>query len=151
VNKEKFLSSIATLGPVGHIPFAPGTMGSAVSALLLLFIKPSDFVIIFSCSILFIAGVYAANTAEVFFGQKDSSKIIIDEFVALPLCLVFIEKTPLSITLGFFAFRFFDILKPFPIRQIEGAFSGGLSVMLDDVLAAVYANIVVHIVYNLMR
>ncbi len=126
-------------------------MGSAVSALLVFLIKPSDFIIIFSCIILFFTGVYASAVAEKVFGEKDSSRIIIDEFVAIPLCLVFVEKTLPAVTLGFFIFRFFDILKPFPIRRIEGALSGGLSVMLDDVLAAVYTNITVHIVYNLMK
>ncbi|RMG74030.1 MAG: phosphatidylglycerophosphatase A [Nitrospirae bacterium] len=101
--------------------------------------------------VLFLAGFYSSTVTEKYFREKDSSRIVIDEFVALPLCLLFIEKTAVTIALGFFVFRFFDILKPFPIRRIETALSAGLSVMLDDTLAAVYANIVVHIVYNLVR
>lgn len=149
VNKEKLLTHLATLGPAGYFPFAPGTMGSAVSALLLYLLRPSDQIIVFSFIILFFTGTYASRAAEEFFGQKDSPRIIIDEFVALPLGLLFIKKTLLSITLGFFLFRVFDILKPFPIRRIENSLSGGLSVMLDDVLAAFYTNIALHMVYNL--
>ncbi len=151
MKNPKLFTHLSTLGPIGHIPFAPGTMGTAVSALLVFLIRPSDPLLILSCTVLFFAGIHASSVAEEFFGEKDSSRIVIDEFVALPLCLVFIEKTALSIILAFIVFRFFDILKPFPIRRIESSLSGGFSVMLDDVLAAVYTNITVHMVYNLVR
>jgi phosphatidylglycerophosphatase A len=61
--------------------------------------------------------------------------------------MLWVPKTTRSILIGFFLFRFFDILKPFPIRRLEKGLRGGYGVVLDDVLAGIYANIVLHLIY----
>jgi phosphatidylglycerophosphatase A len=62
------------------------------------------------------------------------------------ITMLWVPKTILFITIGFFLFRFFDILKPFPIRHLEKRFKGGFGIVLDDVAAGVYANIVLHLI-----
>ena len=90
-------------------------------------------------------GSFAATSAERAFAQKDSSKIIIDEFAGFymaTLCLP--HRLPLLIA-TFILFRLFDILKPLMIRKLEKTLSYGIGVMADDILAGIYANMVVQV------
>jgi phosphatidylglycerophosphatase A len=64
--------------------------------------------------------------------------------------MLWVPRTIRFVIIGFFLFRFFDILKPFPIRRLERGFKGGFGVVLDDVVAGVYANIVLRLFYRLM-
>jgi phosphatidylglycerophosphatase A len=87
-------------------------------------------------------GTIASDRAEGIFDEKDSSFIVIDEATGFLVTIAFHSITPLLILIGFVLFRFFDILKPFPIRQTETKLPGGLGVMFDDIIAGVYANII---------
>ena len=104
----------------------------------------SDFAI---SIVLFIIGVPASTIVERFEG-KDSGKIVIDEISGQLLTLVFIPFTGVNIILGFILFRIFDIWKPYPIN-VSQRLPKGWGVMIDDVLAAVYANVLLQI-FNLM-
>jgi len=83
------------------------------------------------------------------FRKKDDPRIVIDEVMGFLITMLWLPKTILFIILGFFLFRFFDILKPFPIRQWERKLKGGIGVVLDDVMAAIYANIILHLISSL--
>jgi len=96
-----------------------------------------------------LVGTWAASRAEKLAGRKDASIVVIDEvagqllsFVFLPL--YFIGLAPIVI-IGFVAFRFFDIVKPYPARKFE-ALSGGLGIMADDLVAGAYAALVVAVI-----
>jgi phosphatidylglycerophosphatase A len=141
---DKLYKSIATLGFIGYLPAAPGTWGSAVSLLLIIFLKPDDLWLLLLLVLLFVLGVLCSDNAEKSLG-KDNTHIIIDEFCGYLVSVLFIPQNTEYLLAAFFLFRFFDILKPPPIRRFEIAIPGGLGIMVDDVLAGVYANICLQI------
>ncbi len=71
---------------------------------------------------------------------------MIDEMMGFLITMLWIPKTTRLVIIGFFLFRFFDILKPFPIRHLERRLKGGFGVVLDDVLAGIYSNIILQII-----
>jgi phosphatidylglycerophosphatase A len=136
------LTFIATIGFLGYIPFAPGTLGSlfALALFLLTDLSPyAHFNVIIAGTLL---GTYASTVAEKRLNEKDSKKIIIDEFIGFYVSVFYLPKT-LGILIGaFLLFRFFDILKPLFISKLEKTLSNGLGIMADDILAGIYTNIV---------
>lgn len=89
-------------------------------------------------------GIYTGNQVEPEWG-KDSYRVVIDEVAGQLVTLLFVPIIPLNLVVGLILFRFFDITKPLFIRKMEDL-PGGTGVMMDDVLAGVYANIVLHLV-----
>ena len=133
---------IATVGYCGYFPFAPGTVGSAAGLLFyaLVWWTRSPIVEVAMIAALFAAGVWAGTTAERYFGGVDPGPIVIDEVVGMLITLAFIPVGWSGALAGFFLFRVFDVIKPFPAGRLE-ALHGGLGVMADDAMAAVYANL----------
>lgn len=142
---SSFLKHIATLGPVGYLPVAPGTWGSAAGAVFILSVPlpPSLQLIVVLAG--FAIGVVAAGAAEKVIGEQDSGHIIIDEFVGMIVSVLFLPQGIAWVVPAFFLFRAFDILKPFPIRQVESSLKGGIGVMTDDILAGIGANLVLQL------
>jgi phosphatidylglycerophosphatase A len=140
------LRHIATLGFIGYSPFAPGTLGSLVACVLFILIKPSLPVHIMMLLFLIPVGVISSHYAEILLKKKDSRHIVIDEFCGFLLAVLFLPPGALYILGAFFLFRFFDILKPFPIRTVEHLFRGGAGIMADDIVAALYTNVLLQIV-----
>ncbi|MBI4826725.1 MAG: phosphatidylglycerophosphatase A [Nitrospirae bacterium] len=146
---KKLPQHIATLGFVGFMPIAPGTWGTGAAAVLVYLLAymldmttiRGDWLLISIFIPLFILGVYAAGKSEKLLGKTDSGHIVIDEVCGYLITMLFLPKTLPWLIAGFFVFRLFDVVKPAPVRQVEKAVHGGLGVMLDDVLAAVYSNI----------
>lgn len=139
---------LATGFGCGYIPKIPGTIGSLITVLLY-WIFPVDLVFLLSISIiLFVIGVPTATLVERIEG-KDSGKIVIDEIVGQLLTFLFIPFTGLNLFLGFVFFRIFDIWKPYPINNSQNL-PNGWGVMIDDVLAAIYANFVLRIIVFFM-
>jgi phosphatidylglycerophosphatase A len=141
---------IATVGYCGYFPIAPGTVGSAAGLLVYLLVwwTQSAFVEVALIAGLFAAGVWAGTTSERYFGGIDPGPIVLDEVVGMLITLAFIPVGITGALIGFLLFRIFDVLKPFPARRLE-ALHGGLGVMADDAMAAIYANIVLRIVLYL--
>lgn len=126
----------------GYSPFASGTAGSVVGlavAWLLYCLGWPVYLLVTAA--LFAAGVYVSGLAEEIYRQKDSGRIVIDEIVGMLLTVAFVPFTPVNLVAGFLLFRVFDIVKPFPARRIDQRMGGGMGVMLDDVVAGIYANI----------
>ncbi|MDI6809693.1 MAG: phosphatidylglycerophosphatase A, partial [Candidatus Eisenbacteria bacterium] len=94
---------------------------------------------------LFFLSSWISERAEKFLGKRDDQRIVIDEIMGFFVAMLWVPKTALFIIIGFILFRFFDIVKPPPIRLVERA-RGGYGVVLDDVMAGVYANIILHII-----
>jgi len=139
---ESFALNVATIGPIGRLPLAPGTWGSLVSVLVLSwgFVwLPLPWRVPLLVG-LFFAGGLAANRAEAALGTKDPQCIVVDEVVGQLLALLPLTRmAPLELGLGFVLFRLFDMLKPWPVGASESWLPGGYGIMLDDILAGIYA------------
>ncbi len=145
---NRFLLILATGFGVGYSPLAPGTMGTLIAIPIYYFLStiPSP---IYETTLIafFFLSVWISENAEIFFGKKDDPRIVIDEMMGFLITMLWLPKTIFLVVAGFFLFRFFDILKPFPIRRIEKRWRGGYGVVLDDILAGIYANIILQLVY----
>lgn len=131
--------TIATFGFIGYLPYAPGTFGSASGLLLIMLLKPEDSVLLMIFIAVFLTGLFTSHNAEKHLG-KDSRHIVIDEFSGYLFSVLFVPKNAGYLLAAFILFRIFDILKPPPIRKIEKLVPGGAGIMLDDLIAALYAN-----------
>lgn len=129
----------------GLAPKAPGTFGSLVALPLFWLLMQANSSPVFLLTITisaFLLGIWACGLTGKHLGVADHGGMVWDEIVAMWLILIF---TPASITwwlVAFSLFRFFDILKPWPIRWFDQRFKSGLGVMFDDILAALYAVLV---------
>lgn len=130
----------------GFSPFASGTVGSAF-ALLFLFIPGFSawYVLLAASVVVFAVAVPYATKAEHVYGE-DPSMVVIDEVVGMWITLAspLLPVDWLYVVVGFFLFRFFDIIKPPPAKYFDRR-PGGFGIMADDVVAAIYANIVSHL------
>ncbi len=127
----------------GFLPKMPGTFASL--AALLIYMIPgfeNPVIMIFIVSLFFVIGVKTGNKFEEIYG-KDPSKCTIDEVTGMWLSLLFVPKYFPFVLGSFLLFRIFDIIKPFPARTVE-KIDGGLGIMLDDIIAAIYTLIVIH-------
>ncbi|MGH9315157.1 MAG: phosphatidylglycerophosphatase A family protein [Vicinamibacterales bacterium] len=133
---------LSTFVYVGYTPFAPGTVGSAAGLVVYALVAwtGSPVVEVAAIVVLFAAGVWAGTTAERYFGGIDPGPIVIDEVVGMLITLAFVPVGWSGALLGFVLFRAFDVVKPFPAARFE-RLHGGLGVMADDAMAAVYANL----------
>jgi phosphatidylglycerophosphatase A len=139
-----------TVGGLGLVPLIPGTVGTlaGVGLVYLATRYPGTDKILLGLACFFtIAGVPLANLAERVHG-KDPQSFVWDEvagYLVTMLAMPIQREPVLCVVGGFFAFRFFDILKPWPIRSIEQK-PGGISVIADDIVAGLYANAALHAV-----
>ncbi|MBL0732520.1 MAG: phosphatidylglycerophosphatase A [Desulfosarcina sp.] len=144
--KERIILFAASGCCAGYIPFAPGTMGSIVALPLPFFLSGINLYYTVPLILIFIIfSVVIADYAEKIINKKDPGVIVIDEIAGIIITFAGIPLNILTITAGFFIFRFFDILKPFPIRLIEKKIPGGAGIVLDDVAAGILSNIVLRI------
>ena len=130
----------------GYLPAVPGTWGSLVGLLLywpLQRLAPLPLVAtVFTLAIL---SCWIAGLAEKFLGAKDPGIIVIDEIAGIFFSLIFVPFSWKTAVAGFFLFRIFDIWKPFPARLIQDKLPGGWGVVGDDLMAGIYANLVLQI------
>ncbi len=140
--------ALATGFGLGYSPVAPGTFGAALGVAIYCALLPfrALHITIPAVSVaLFFAGVHLSSLAEDYFREKDCQRIVFDELASFPLSVVLISPTPLRLALAFVFNRVADILKPFPAGRIQ-RLKGGWGVMLDDTVAAVYANLLLRLV-----
>jgi phosphatidylglycerophosphatase A len=143
---------LATAGYAGYFPIAPGTVGTAVGLVVYALVAWMHSPLFEAALILvvFAVGVWAATTAEQYFGGIDPGPVVIDEVLGMLVTVAFIPVGWSGALLGFVLFRVFDVIKPFPARRFE-SLHGGLGVMADDAMAAIYANIVLRMVWALAQ
>jgi phosphatidylglycerophosphatase A len=138
------LALATTLG-VGFVPYAPGTFGSA-AGLLLWWLLPNSLVVqAAAIVIVFALGSWSANIAEHHFGASDPPPVVIDEVMGMWVTLLLNPVGWQGAVIGFLLFRLFDVIKPYPADRLEHL-HGGLGVMADDGMAAIYANIALRLV-----
>ena len=132
---------MATGFGAGYSPVAPGTVGTLVAIPLFILLSRWGVSGVLTGLIVMTAlGAFLASKMEQMTGTKDPGSVVIDEITGYLVTMLGSNPDPLYILAGFLLFRLFDILKPPPIRRIEKAVPGGAGIMLDDVLAGVYAN-----------
>jgi phosphatidylglycerophosphatase A len=129
---------IATVFGAGYSPVAPGTVGSAVAALLLWLIPFSRVGVVVFLVAVIIVGTWAAHIAERRLGGKDPGAIVIDEVAGMTLSVVLFPLTSAVLLGGFVLFRIFDVVKPPPAHASQ-RLTGGVGVMIDDLIAGLYA------------
>ena len=145
--RQPIIKFLASGFYTGYFPVAPGTIGSLVGILACFLLQDVPFTTYAIVVILtLIAGIYISGEAEKIYQTKDSSHIVIDEIAGIFFTFIYLPKGISFLLAGFVAFRFFDILKPFPIRLIDEKIKGGWGIMFDDVLAGIYANILIRLI-----
>lgn len=153
----RFVVGLATLGPIGSLP-APGTWGSVAGVAFYAVVfdrfntatRWSSFALLLALAV-FVA-IVTCGLAEVLLKRKDPGCVIIDEFVAMPIVFIGFRSVLqhpnhwwVWYLAGFGLFRFFDILKPLGISRLQ-SLKGGLGVVVDDLAAAAYACVTLHLV-----
>ena len=125
----------------GLAPFAPGTFGTLAGVPLVFLMGRLGTLQAVLFVLFFVAvSVWAADVSCRILARNDPSSVVVDEVAGFLLSLFLVPLTFGQICIGFFLFRLFDVLKPFPIRNLENL-RGGLGVVADDLLAGVYANL----------
>lgn len=130
----------------GTAPYAPGTFGTLLGLpLVYLLAGYPVWVYIVSTIVLTIAGIWICDRTSKDIGVHDHSGIVIDEVAGYLVTMFMVPVTLWTLILGFFVFRFFDVLKPWPINWLDRKVEGGLGIMVDDLLAGVYSLIVMQL------
>ena len=168
---KKFGLSILTLFGVGYFKYAPGTAASFITCIIYYILWIAKFSLhnhkIYLVCFLIIILIYSISIIDKlsqFLKKKDPKEIVIDEFIGqcIPLVAFLFRPEKFShlggqtnnyiliyILLSFILFRFFDILKPYPINIVDKKMKNGVGVMLDDIIAGIYSTIVIYIIYAL--
>jgi phosphatidylglycerophosphatase A len=141
---------LATCGYVGYAPVAPGTFGSAAGLAVFALVRASGSPLVEVATIvaLFAIGVWSGTEAEHHFGGVDPGPIVLDEVVGMLITLALIPVNITGAFVGFVVFRALDVFKPWPSGRFE-RLPGGLGVMADDGMAALYGNGVMRILVAL--
>jgi len=135
---------VATCAHVGYAPVAPGTFGSllALGFYYLIRRQQSNAIELGAIAVIVVIGLWSATEAEHHFGGIDPGPVVIDEVVGMLITLALHPVNFWGAVIGFFIFRVLDIVKPWPARRLE-LLPGGFGVVLDDVMAGIYGNLIV--------
>ncbi len=148
---NQLIMAIATGLYAGKIKKAPGTWGSLAAFVPWFFIKdvPLGSYLLILVAV-FILGFFVSGTAEKLLDSPDAGCIVIDEILGMFITLLAAPDNPAAWILGFVLFRIFDIFKPFPVSWFDQHIHGGIGIMMDDVIAGIYALISLHLIWLLL-
>lgn len=147
---SKLIYLFATGFGVGYLPKIPGTIGSILGVILFMLLTSVSFQVkVVVLLFMFFLGAMAAAKIENYSGKKDNQIIVIDEIVGVWVTLLFAPEGVEWVLASLILFRIMDITKPYPIRKLE-SLNKGYGVMLDDILAGVFAGIILVIVNRVM-
>lgn len=150
--KDRIILFFATGCYIGRVPLAPGTFGSIPGLVIYFAISGIAlwYQIIFL--ILFVLlSIWISREAERILRSKDPGCIVIDETAGMMVTLMGLPFNLFTGLAGFIVFRFFDILKPYPIRYFEKNVPGGLGIVMDDVVAGIMGNLILRIMFFLIQ
>ena len=148
--RDRALIFLATGFGIGYIPLIPGTFGTLPGLpLCFLLAQLNTAAAAGAVAVIALVSMGIAGAGEKLLKQKDPRKIVIDEIAGLQIALFGLPFNLLAVVSGFIAFRIFDIWKPYPLRSFETRFSGGVGVVMDDLGAGVYANLLVRVILYL--
>jgi len=141
---------LATVLGVGYVPVAPGTFGSA-AGLVLWFVLPHTLLVdVTTIVALFVVGSWSGTVAERHFGATDPGQVVIDEVMGMIITLFLNPVGWPGAIAGFVLFRLADVIKPYPANRLE-SLPGGVGVMADDAMAAIYANLALRLGLMVVR
>ena len=141
---EKFVKFITTFGFIGYLPLAPGSMASVAGGLIAIFFSYSLPMYFAVWVIITVLGFIAGDRMETLMQKKDPSCIVVDEVSGIMIAFFMLPHTTSVIVTAFFLFRAFDMFKIYPVNKFE-PLKGGVGVMMDDIIAGIYTNIVMHL------
>lgn len=144
---DRIIKLISTIFYLGYLPI-PGTVGSFAALLIYFLIRINNSVYLIVLSVFLILGFLFCGKAEKVFNQKDSRKIIIDEVCGMLLALFLLPAKLPIIVIAFFLFRALDTIKPPPINKLQ-ELPGSLGIMIDDILAGIYTNLMIQLALRL--
>jgi phosphatidylglycerophosphatase A len=133
--------AVATVFGVGYAPVAPGTFGSAAGLALWWVLPGATAVQAAAIVALFVLGSWSGNVAEHYYGRTDPGQVVVDEVMGMLITLFMNPVGWRGAIAAFLLFRLFDVIKPYPANRLE-TLHGGVGVMADDGMAAIYANLV---------
>ena len=137
---------IATGGPAGYAPVAPGTFGSLIGlAIYFLIARWPIAAQLAAGAAITLIGTWAAGIAARHFNRSDPSYVVVDEIAGQVVTLIGLGTAWTTLLLGFVVFRALDIIKPWPANRLE-AMHGGTGIMADDLMAAIYGQVVLRAV-----
>lgn len=141
--RRRLASCIATVFWVGRFPLAPGTIGSLAALPVIWFLHAGlgALGVLGFAMIVLAAGVWAAQVHAEATGRVDPGEIVIDEVAGQAIAIAFLPIGIIEYSMAFILFRVFDIVKVWPARWVDQRVSGGVGIMLDDVIAGLYAGL----------
>ncbi|MFQ5354419.1 MAG: phosphatidylglycerophosphatase A [Thermodesulfobacteriota bacterium] len=150
--RKKAVVFLATGTYLGLIPFAPGTFGTLWGVIIAFFFRETGVAahgaVIAAVTVV---SIFISGEAVKIFGTKDPSEVVCDEVAGFLAAFFLIPFTLFNAILVFILFRFFDIVKPYPVSYIDRTLPGGAGIVLDDIMAGIYANIAAHIILLLLK
>ncbi len=147
---QRVIKLITSFFYLGHFPVMPGTIGSLGALAVYYAIKNNTALYIITTIAIFLTGMFLCAAAEKIYGKKDPKEVVIDEACGMMLSLIFLPYSIQIVVTGVLLFRIFDIIKPPPSRKME-SLSGASGIMLDDIVAAIYTNIILQILTRVLH
>ncbi|NIT35902.1 MAG: phosphatidylglycerophosphatase A [candidate division Zixibacteria bacterium] len=147
---RRLATFVASVGYLGYSPVAPGTVGTLAAAAVYWWLVPANYWVLVVAAAAIGAGVWAGGAAEKVWGGDDPRRACIDEFAAYFVAVAFLPKAFSYAVLAFILSRALDIAKPFPAGRLQRV-RGGVGIMADDLVAAVYANLTLQALRLLAR
>ncbi|MCX8123914.1 MAG: phosphatidylglycerophosphatase A [Spirochaetes bacterium] len=149
--KEFFFTGFFT----GYFPKGSGTVGALLALLIYVILHQicgpyGTIANVMLVAFITYPAIKLGDDAEIYFAQKDPQEVVLDEMLGFWVTMLFHPFSLSSSVLGFFFFRLYDIIKPFPISRLEHL-RGGLGIMIDDIIAGVYANITIAIIIAIIK
>jgi phosphatidylglycerophosphatase A len=148
---DRLIMAIATGGGLGYLPKAPGTWGTLLALpihYLIVQLEPRYY---FSAiAVIIVVAILSAGGAEKILDKPDPGIVVIDEVAGMLITMIAIPSHPIAWLLAFLLFRLFDILKPFPVNFFDKRFHGGIGIVLDDLMAGIYALASLQILWHLL-
>jgi len=146
---EKLIKICATFFGLGYLPYAPGTFGSAAGLLVYLWVINFLPLYLLMTALILILGLVVCQEAEKIFAIKDPPQVVIDEVAGMLIALLFLPVSFPVVFCAFVLFRGFDTVKIWPIDKLEKV-PFGIGIMLDDIMAGIYTNLVMRIALMLV-
>jgi phosphatidylglycerophosphatase A len=133
---------LASVFGTGYAPVASGTAGSFVTLVAIWLVPLTPLRIAVALVVVILIGIWSGSRVERVLGRKDPGVIVIDEVAGMLLSVILLPRTIPVLLTAFLLFRLFDVWKPFPARESQ-ALTGGMGVMVDDLIAGVYTLVLV--------
>jgi phosphatidylglycerophosphatase A len=146
--KDKLILAAAMGGGLGRIPVAPGTFGTlAAIPFIFVFERLAQGWATLGVVTLMVVSIWICDGAETMLGSKDPGCIVLDEVAGYTVAMAGMPVNFSTLVAGFIIFRFFDIVKPVPVRNFERRFAGGPGIVLDDIVAGLLSAVVLRMLF----